>query len=116
MIDKKGNVMCDVCKKYLGNINDGDGNYFALIKMKRCPDCQALFNKEKKRLWNQEHRRKQKLLKKETKNEVAELREIVEGLKEENELLHKRINQLKDEQFQRRVSNLENALLNKRNE
>ena len=109
MIGKNGNVNCDVCGKYLGNIN-GDGNYFALIKMKRCPDCQTLFNKEKRRAWNQEKRRKEKLKKRETKDEIAELRAIVEGLREENDLLHKRINQLRDEQFQRRVQALESAV------
>ncbi len=107
MIDKNGNVTCEVCGKYLGNTN-GDGDYFALIRMKRCPECQAFFTKEKKRAWNQEKRRKDKALKKETKDELKELREIVEGLKVENELLHKRINQLKDEQFRSRISALEN--------
>lgn len=96
MIDKNGNVTCGVCGKYLGNIN-GDGDYFALIRRKRCPECQAFFTKEKKRAWNQEKRRKDKALKKETKDELAELRKLVEGLREENELLHKRINQLKEE-------------------
>lgn len=109
MIDSKGNVTCDMCGKYLGNI-DGDGDYFALIPKKRCPECQAFFTKEKKRAWNQEKRRKDKALKKETKDEIQELREIVEGLKEENELLHKRINQLKDEQFRSRISALENIV------
>ena len=109
MIDSKGNVTCDICEKYLGNIN-GDGDYFALIRTKRCPDCQAFFTKEKKRAWNQEKRRKDKALKKETKDELKELREIVEGLKEENQLLHKRINQLKDEQFRSRISALESIV------
>lgn len=109
MIDSKGNVTCAVCGKYLGNTN-GDGDYFALIRMKRCPECQAFFTKEKKRAWNQEKRRKDKSLKKETKDELKELREIVESLKEENELLHKRISQLKDEQFRSRISELENMV------
>lgn len=96
MIDSKGNVTCEVCGKYLGNTN-GDGDYFALIRMKRCPDCQAFFTKEKKRVWNQEKRRKDKATKKAVADELKELRELVEGLREENELLHRRINQLREE-------------------
>lgn len=82
-----GDVVCSRCGAWIGNIN-GDGNFFALIRTKYCPDCREPAKRETNRLAQRAKRlrdRRQKQLIK-TKCELLE---------EENELLRKRIKELR---------------------
>lgn len=84
---ESGEVFCDRCGSLIGNIN-GDGNFYALIRAKYCSVCRESANKESHRLAQQAFRRRKKLEKKAVETKI-------ELLTQENELLRKRIAELR---------------------
>ena len=44
-----GNVTCQMCGAYLGNYLTGD--YYSLIRLKFCPACKALADRQRKAFW-----------------------------------------------------------------
>lgn len=80
-----GEVTCNRCGITLGNYNVGD--YFSLIRLKYCPACRAAATKEQRRVWAQNRRVHDRLVKKQEKDNLNLLRE-------ENELLRERIKEL----------------------
>lgn len=73
-----GIVTCARCGAVLGNYMTGD--YFKLIRMKYCPDCNVQVRKEYQRFWHSQQRQANRELNK-------EMREQIRLLKEENERL-----------------------------
>lgn len=87
-ISKDGDVVCDCCGAYLGNIYTGD--YFALLRQKYCEKCGEYMLRQ---MWRTASQKRRKRIKEERKL----LKEQNELIKEENELLRKRIIELRRE-------------------
>ena len=77
-----GNVTCQMCGAYLGNYLTGD--YYSLIRMKYCPACKALADRQRKAFWAREKR-------KADRREKAEMKSQLEALRAENDALRKQI-------------------------
>lgn len=88
MILSNGDVICEGCRTILGNIN-GDYNYFRMIRLKYCPECKLDADRQRKAEWARERRRVERQ-KKKLESEKLKL------LEQENELLRKRIMELKE--------------------
>lgn len=84
---KSGNVICDRCGRFIGNIN-GDGNFFALIRTKYCPECKEPVHREQKRIFEREKRHRQR----QARKLVKEQNDL---LKQENNLLREQIKELR---------------------
>jgi hypothetical protein len=84
---KSGNVICDRCGSFIGNIN-GDGNFFALIRTKYCPTCKEPIRRDQNRLAQRAKRSRDKQVRK-LKDEQLKL------LTEENDLLREQIKNLR---------------------
>lgn len=84
---KSGNVICDRCGSFIGNIN-GDGNFFALIRTKYCPACKEPVRRDQSRLAQKAKRQRDKQARKLTD-------ERLKLLAEENNLLREQIKNLR---------------------
>lgn len=84
---KSGNVICDRCGSFIGNIN-GDGNFFALIRTKYCPVCKEPVRRDQNRLAQQAKRHRER----QARKLVKEQNDL---LKQENELLREQIRNLR---------------------
>ena len=84
---RTGNVYCDWCHALLGNIN-GEGNYFALIRLKYCPECRAFARSESNRAAQRAYRQRKR-------QEKEQLATKLELLEEENRLLRERVKELR---------------------
>ncbi|MBP5431570.1 bZIP transcription factor [Ruminococcus sp.] len=84
---QSGNVYCDWCHALLGNIN-GEGNYFALIRTKYCPECRRFARSDSNRAAQRAYRKRKRL-------EKQQLIIKSELLQEENRLLRERIKELR---------------------
>jgi len=78
-----GKVTCSRCGTEIGNIN-GDGNFFALIRQKWCPNCKSIARRESLRLAQKAFRERKKRQRKLEKTKL-------ELLEEENKILRERI-------------------------
>ena len=85
-ISRDGDVVCDCCGEYLGNIYTDD--YFSLLRKKYCDKCGEMMLRQMWRTASAKRRRKQKL-------ERKLLKEQNELIKEENELLRRQLIQLR---------------------
>lgn len=79
-ITKEGDVVCDVCGDYLGNIYNDD--FFSLIRKKYCPKHQA----DARRFTNSEAQRARRKRLREERKLIKDQNEL---LKEENEILRR---------------------------
>jgi len=85
-----GDVICDLCKKYIGNYNNGDGNHFALIATKYCEDCKRKVKNEQTRMSKHNSNHGRKLL-------VDKLIEKTGLLEQENEALRELVLEVQNE-------------------
>lgn len=84
---RTGNVYCDWCRALLGNIN-GEGNYYALIRLKYCPECRTFARSESNRAAQRAYRQRKR-------QEKKQLATKLELLEEENRLLRERVKELR---------------------
>lgn len=84
---EKGDRVCKVCGKYLGNYLTGD--YYKLIRQKYCDDCRPIITNNQKLFSNKNNRKTRKLL-------VEELQEQLWLVKEENKALRELVLDIKD--------------------
>ena len=78
-------IKCQICGAVLGDYMTGD--YFRLIRMKYCPECKIMIDRQRKR----EYERKRR---KEKKEEQTEKETQLDLLKRENKLLRDSIKRL----------------------
>lgn len=80
-------VKCKICGKVLGDYMTDD--YFRLIKLKYCPECKIIMDRQRKRDFERKRRR-------EKKEEQKEKETQLDMLKRENQLLRTALKKLKD--------------------
>lgn len=80
-------VKCQICGIVLGDYMSD--NYFKLIRMKYCPQCKVLVDRQRKREWERKRRR-------EKREEQKERETQLDLLKRENKLLRDSIKRLLD--------------------
>lgn len=85
-----GDVICDRCKKYIGNYNNGNGNHFALIATKYCKDCKRIVKNEQTRMSKHNSNHGRKLL-------VDKLIEKTGLLEQENKALRELVLEVQNE-------------------
>lgn len=85
-----GDVECKICKKYLGNYVNGNGNYFRLIRLKYCDKCKPMILNQQKRMSAHSRRHGYKQVN-------AELMKQLELFQKQNELLQKQNEFLREE-------------------
>lgn len=79
---------CTVCNKEIANINTA--NYYSFIRIKYCPECKIKVTQNQNLKAVHEMRKRKKLINKERDTQI-------DLLKQENELLRKRIIALKEQ-------------------
>lgn len=93
----EGDVYCNECGKYLGNYMIDD--FYKFIRLKYCPVCRQKVDRIRKKKWIESRRKKERAKKKRQKEleetYVSELETKVQLTQTENELLKKRIAELR---------------------
>lgn len=95
----EGDVYCYECGKYLGNYMIDD--FYKFIRLKYCPVCRQKVDKSRKKKWIASRRKEERAKKKRQKEleeaYVSELETKVQLTQTENDLLRKRIAELRNE-------------------
>lgn len=93
----EGDKFCEVCGKYLGNVDTWKGGYYSFLKTKYCSECGKIVDKQnRKKAADKYNKRKRKKKKIEEQNQLKENNQV-KKLSVENELLRKQIIKLREQ-------------------